>query len=419
MAITIVSTPYEHTPGYNEQWHVASGTNVAQTNFKYVVRTIIDGETTTQKFSPRPDNNLLYFNPQRIVESYLRNDYQFDIDEPTPATNSIKKVIIAIDEEYGSPVSGFTGSSGDYYVWNAAYNAHDFSAYVFTQGTKVKELSLTPANGIYTNSDTIHFDQKYLLKSWHAQFAAATFAGSPIYYLRLYCYDSAGSLIQSCLIYNTYYIIGITTEDWITTVNLSPYGLNLIETNNPGNISSKFDPLLDIVPNTTARMLYQWEDAANAVFSNVGEILIDDFCSNYDRYVVHFLNRLGNYDSFTFNLVSVDESKKEVKEYRNSPYYLNTSNKLVYVNSKGDRQNYSTVITNKITLNSDWVNDATYAWLKDLFMSPSIKLEDASGNLYAVTCTMKDYKKRKVVNDKIFNVTVELEFDYQDIRQRG
>lgn len=418
MAITIVSTPYEHTPGYNEQWHVASGTNVAQTNFKYVVRTIIDGETTTQKFSPRPDNNLLYFNPQRIVESYLRNDYQFDIDEPTPATNSIKKVIVAINEEYGSPVSGFTGSSGDYYVWNAAYNAHDFSAFTFTTPTgtdPAKELSLAPANGAYENSETIHFDQKYLMKTWHRGFGAAI-----IRVLYVYCYDSAGNLIQSAEIYNSYYDTSISDTYFLTTVNMSPYGLNLIETNHPALIGIKYDALLSVVPPATARYLYEWKTASGGtVSSNQGEVFIDDFCSNYDRYVVHFLNRLGNYDSFTFNLVSVDESKKEVKEYRNSPYYLNTSNKLVYVNSKGDRQNYSTVITNKITLNSDWVSDTTYAWLKDLFMSPSIKLEDASGNLYAVTCTMKDYKKRKVVNDKIFNVTVELEFDYQDIRQRG
>lgn len=420
MAITIVSMPEEYTPAYNEQYIVASGTNTAQTNFKYVVTLTIDGAALpSQKFPPRPDNSFLYYNPQRIVEAYIKNDYQFDIDKPTMATDSIKKIIVSVTEEYGSPVSGFTGTSGDYYAWNASYQAHDFAAYTYTAGTLMKALTLAPVSpqvAAIPSSDTINYNTKYLMKSWLMPFG--TGLANAGYQLEVVCYDAANNLIQDTWIYNSYYI-GTIPNRYIVNVNCSPYGLNLIKTNNPGNIISQYDPLLDVVPATTVRYLYKWFNPTPTVNSIQHEVIINDFCSIHDLYILHFLNRLGNYDSFTFNLVSIDETKKETKEYRNNPMYLDTTNDLVYVNSKSDRQNYNTVLTNKLTLNSDWVNDVQYAWLKDMFTSPSIKLEDANGNLFAVTCTMKDYKKRKVVNDKIFNVTIEVEFDYQDIRQRG
>lgn len=411
--------PEEYTPAYNEQCIVCSGTNTAQTNFKYVVTLTINGSALpSQKFPPRPDNSLLYYNPQRIVESYVLNDYMFDVDKPTAAIDSIKKVIVSVDEEYGSPISGFTGTSGDYYVWNGAYNAHDFSNYTYTSGTIMKELTLAPTSPTtsVTSSDTINYNTKFLMKAWLMPFGLSL--ANAGYQLNVVCYDNNNNLIQDTWIYNSNWV-GSIPEKYIINLNCSPYGLNLVKANNPGNIISQYDPLLDVVPANTVRYLYKWFNATPTVSSIQHEVIIDDLCSNFDLYVVHFLNKLGNYDTYSFNLVSIDESKKEYKEYRNNPMYLDSANHLVYSNSKSDRQNYNTIITNKITLNSDWVNDTVYAWLKDLFMSPSIKLEDTSGDLYAVTCAVKDWKSKKVVNDRLFNVTIELEYDYQDIRQRG
>ena len=409
MAITIVQTPDTHTPAYNHQYFVVSGTEYAQANYKYVCTIEVDGEQTEQKIEPRPDNNFLYFNPQRVVESYVETDYQFDIDEPTPATNSIKYVTVAFNEEYGSPVSGFAPSSGTYWVWNSAYQAHDFSTYSYATTTKAKHLDVMPD---YTH--TVHIDQKYALLTWHRGFST-----NDIRELLIDCYDENGLNFQTTVIYNQYYNTAVIDERLMITVNCSPYGLNLIETNNPALVLSKFDPLLDIVPSNTARYELTWYTAGlGAASSDISYFTVDDFCSIYTRYTLHFLNRLGGVTPFVFNLVSAPKSNIERKSYRNNPFVL-TGSTYNYSNSKSDKQNYNTVITNKMTLNSDWVDEDTYLALKDLFTSPLIKLEDENGNLFAVTCTMKDYTQKKRVNDKIFNVTIEVDFDYEDIRQRG
>ena len=421
MAITIVTTPEEHTPAYNNQFYVVSGTNTAQTNFKYVCTVYVDGESTELKYPPDPTTSHLYFNPQRIVESYVSSDYNFDIDQIEKATNAVKKVIVAFDEEYGSPVSGFTGTSGDYYVWNAAYNAHDFSSYTYTAGTEIKALSLAPVDPNYASygHDKINFNQKYLLKSFYVPFGDAVVGGLMAYQLRVIAYDVNGNALQDTYIYNIYYGSASIPERYFITFNASPYGLNLIKTNNPSHILSQTDPTDDVIPAATASYTFAWYNSSPNLNSLNYSIEINEWCSKYDRYVLHFLNRLGNFDSYTFNLLSTDTSKKETKEYRSTPYYLNASNKYTYSNSISDRNNYNTIITNSIKLNSDWVSDDVYAWLKDLFMSPKVYIEDSSGNLYSATVKDKDWTKRKSVNDKVFNITIELEYNYQDIRQRG
>lgn len=421
MAITILSTPETHTPAYNNQFFVASGTNTAQTNFKYVCTVYVDGESTELKFPPNPDNSYLYFNPQRIVESYVNSDYLFDIQKITAATSAVKYVIVAIDEEYGSPVSGFTGTSGGYYVWNAAYQAHDFSLYTYSSGNYMKSLSLAPTTSETTFGvvfDKINFNQKYLLKSWYMPFGNSVTGGNMGYQIEIVAYDDQNNIIQDSYIYNSYFSTTIPNR-YIPTINMSPYGLNLIKTSNPAHILSQSDPTGDVIPNNTTKYFYRFLNGTPNYNSDLGEVLINDWCSKYDRYVVHFLNRLGNFDSYTFNLLSTDTAKKEVKEYRKNPFYLDTTNSYVYSNSKSERQNYSTIVTNSVKLNSDWVSDDVYAWLKDLFMSPKVYIEDSGGNLYSATVKDKDWTKRKSVNDKVFNITIELEYDYQDIRQRG
>lgn len=424
MAITIISTPEEHTPAYNEQYFVASGTNTGQTNFKYVCGVYVDGTlVATEKFPPRPDNSLLYFDPQRIVEAYVKNDYQFDIDSIDKATDGVKKVIVAIDEEYGSPISGFTGTSGDYYVWNASYKAHDFTSYTYTSGPYIKELTNEPtvnSTGLSTIAfHKLNFNQKYFLQRWYIPFGNSVVGGSMAYQMTVNAYGSNMSLIQTSEIYNTHYASADIPERYLITANCSPYGLNLIKTNNPSHIITQTDPTDDVIPAATYYYDITYYNSSATINSETIGFLIDNFCSNYTRYVVHWLNELGGWESFTFNLLSQESSKIERKEYRNTPFYLNSNNKYVYSNSKGDRTNYNTVMTNKIRLNSNWVSDLQYSWLRGLVTSPDIKLEDSSGNLYAVKCTDNDYSKKLRVNEKIFNMVIELEFDYQDIRQRG
>lgn len=413
MAVTILSQPDTHTPGYNDQYFVATSTNTNQTNFRYVVAVTVGPDTITEKFNKRPDNGLLYFDPARIVQSYLDNTFERNYLTLDFAEDSIIYVTVGITEEYGSPVSGFAGVSGSYYAWNAAYNTHDFSSYSYSTTAKAKDLTTAPSL-----TETINYNQKFLYKIWHKGFGTTT-----LYEMYIEAWDTTGlvpNMIQSATIRTPY----DTYADYrhnLVMANISPVALNNIDTALPANYVTKItDPTGDVIPVNTSYYTIYWRDSAGppVVASNTYTINIDTMCYKYDRYVLHFLNRLGNYDSFTFELLSRNTSEKAVLEYKKNPFE-NVSNSLVYYNDSADAKNYSTTITNKMVLNSDWITDAQAAWLKDMIMSPSVILEDSSGNLFAVKITDTSWESKLKVNDRIFNATVNLEYRYQSIRQRG
>lgn len=416
MAITILSSPGTHTPTYNNQFIVASSTNSGQTNFKYKVTVEINNgyynQNTTLKIPARPDNSKLYFDPKPITRNYISSPFHntetdfivADVDD----NSELKKVTIGIDEEYGSPVSAFSGVSSSYYIWNASYNNIDFADFVYATTTKAKDLTLAPSL-----TDTIHYDQKFLLKSWNRGFSTRD-----LRYVSLTCFDSSGNTIQDAVLQNGYYDTSSAYfRNWVA-LNCSPYGFNNIT---GGAIVSQ-SVAGALVPTNTAYYAFYFYSTAPAVSnisSNAYTVYIDDYCSKYSRYVLHFLNRLGNYDSFTFNLVSRYKTDKETSEYKKIPYSLNASNVYRYEKYTNDTVTYNTVLTNKWTLNTDWINDAQATWLRDLFASPEVRLENESGDIIAVKCTLKNYETKMQVNDKSFNYTIEIENALQDVRQGG
>lgn len=420
MSVTILTLAPTHTPVYNNQNLVASSTNSTQTNFKYVVTIEINNGTfvpnTTLKIPPRPDNSKLYFNPQKIVESQVTSYFDTTaLDFYTPQItipSAMKKVVISVAEEYGSPVSGFGGASGTYYVWNGAYDSLDFADYIYSTSTSSKDLTLSP--GL---TDTIHFDQKYLYKTWHRGFSTRDNR-----YLNITAYDSSGAIVQTALIENTLYNVGGSFQRNYTTLNVSPYGLN----NYVGVITSQ-SVVGPLVPATTVRYTFYFTNTIGDVSSGANTVYIDDFCSIYDRYVLHFLNKLGNYDSFTFNLLSRSKTDKDADSYKKIPYTLNSGNYYRYEKYTNDTVVYNTVLTNKLTMNSNWVDDAKALWLRDLFTSPDVKLEipdnpnivGSQATLISVKVSEKSYETKKQANDKLFNIVIEVENSLQDTRQRA
>ena len=427
MSVTILSIADTHTPAYNNQNLVASSTNSSQTNFKYVVTVEVNDGFSVQnielKILPRPDNSKLYFNPQRVVEANIAsvftpvetaNNYFFypSLSEPS----QFKKVTIGIDEEYGTPVSGFGGASGSYYVWNGAYDSLDFADFTYSTTTKAKDLTLSPSN-----IDTINYNQRYLFKSWNRGFSTRD-----LRYLFLTSVDSAGNTIQDVVIENLDYDVTPNYRFNYVGLNCSPYSFNRFY---GAPIIYQLDPVADLVPAATASYTFYFSDQnppLPGISSNLNTVIIDDYCSMYKKYVMHFLNEFGNYDSYTFNLLSRNNTEKETSEFKRIPYELNASNEYRYEKYTNDTVIYNTVLTNKWTLNTDWINDAQSEWLRDLFASPDIKLEilddpNVAGDqsaLISVKCSIKNFETKKQVNDKCFNITIEIENALQDVRQR-
>lgn len=417
MAISILSQPATHTPAYNNQYFVLNSDNRTQLNFKYVVKVTVDGTTTTEKYDPHPTTGNANIDPQRIAESYVNNTFNIDAARLEIANDSIKSIHCQFSEEYGNPISGFAVSaSALYYVWNAAYNPYDFSTYTLTSGNaKLLSQAPTTTNEFVTSTKTLysHLDNRYNFITWHRAFES----GGDVTSLYIEAYNISLILYQTTVITNSFNTIGSSYQRNLQYFNFSPYGTALILSTYPSTVTRSNNSFA-IIPGNTKVAIAWLRNAATAQVSEKIAIIFDDYCGKYDRYTLYFLNRYGNYDWFVFNKISRRIDDKEILEYKKHPF-TKIGNDYVYNNYTSNTITYSTTIKQKITLNSDWISDDQSTMLLDLFMSPDIKMEDKNNNLFSVKIKNTSYEAKKKVNDKVFNITVDLEYEYNDIRQRG
>jgi hypothetical protein len=134
-------------------------------------------------------------------------------------------------------------------------------------------------------------------------------------------------------------------------------------------------------------------------------------CSQYETIRLHWMNKLGGWDSFNFIKNSQRAIDIERKQFK-APLEIG------YAKSDRLKQNYNTTITDVININSDWVSDEVSELLEELATSPLIYLERSATNFIAVNIVNNSYDVRKYMTDrKLFNVSFDIEYTYNRYRQ--
>lgn len=136
----------------------------------------------------------------------------------------------------------------------------------------------------------------------------------------------------------------------------------------------------------------------------------------YQPYMMHFLNQLGGFDSKIFSKVSRKTFNITRTDFGKLPYTVDSNGAPSYRSVSGvykeQRSVYSSQFTESLVLNSNFITDAEYTWLRELLTSPMVYLED-NGFLYPVVITDTSYETKKVANDDLTNLTVTLDFGKQ------
>jgi hypothetical protein len=132
----------------------------------------------------------------------------------------------------------------------------------------------------------------------------------------------------------------------------------------------------------------------------------------YTNYYVHFLNKLGAYDSFLFNKVSKKTFEIEKKSYQQLAYRVNGSGVVSIAQGNSlyrQKTEFAGKYRERLKLNSDFVSDQDYAFLSELVLSNDVYLEDG-GKFYPVSITGTNYEFKEHIVDGLINVMVEVEF---------
>lgn len=429
MAITIRTSAPTYAPVYNPMFFMVNSTNTAQANFQFLCDVYITGQTfagaSYLRLKTTYDTSIGggVFDVGRILERYL----SYDIDDTTysfqPNTNSILEYTLQFGEEYG-PSSGVTQyasltSSSAKYAFNASMDFLDRYNYVATNyiGNSVtrKQLTSHPTNSASGSSTSIPviYSTQPIRQNESAWTSVLVQSSGDVKFAEVRTYDNLDSIIA------TYKIMNVSNYDTSTVGNRSlrfPTGWNLNSITN-SDMSGGVQPIL--VYGQTLKWRVRFMDSSSTSNTEQRWYSEDSNCTNHSVYHLYFLNKLGNFDTFSFTKANQFSTEIKRSKYEKSLGKSITATSYGYEPKDRLDTNFYTEMKDTIHLNSDWVNEDTITWLEELVSSPTIYHADATYGIVPVNVIDTKFTRRQHLTDKIFNLTIDIQYSYTRFRQRS
>jgi hypothetical protein len=345
------------------------------------------GDSILVTQNPTGATNPGYDGVQTVA--YVLDAYRLVINEPFGASTGAEAGTIIYSDYRKTQFTGLTATTC-LYVTNAALGHQEFRNYDYHQFN----INTTDQGRFLTN---VPSNYRFALNSRACINAFAT--GSTAFGRLVIKTDTGGE-----------YKINLTSSNYLT-IGMGPYNLN------NATLSSGSQPVL-----TSANKRYSayTETSASAITSEVLVFDLYEKCTPYDQYQLIFLDRLGSFVSFNFDLASTKTINIDRKEFKKlTGDYYPTSNTWGYNSYDRGRTVMGVTETQQYTVNSNWVTESEAEYLKELFTSPEVYYIDSSGYWIPVIISDTSYTVKQRVKDKIFNITLQFQLAQRDEVQRG
>ena len=394
MAITISSVPATYASMHDDLWFVASSTNSGTTNFKFVYDVYINGsQVTRSKVFPAPSGEGSYgvFNASPMVRAYISNYFEPSGSSVLVASND--KIKVDYQVKIGEEVSGAVVAD----LASGSYSAYNYYAPLFGDiFTENGDIPLVLSD-YYDNLLIENYTDDWLCDRDNTDIPIEYGDQFFISFLKI----TSGSY-----------------KLWVETINES----NAVQTSVSGDLTmagqfnlfnfqagaiNEWAGTTLITENTYAYNVYITRGSAVTRVLRFRQVCNPKF----RQYNLHFLNRLGGYDTMAFRLVNRRRSEFQRASYRRNPYQLSNgtmTNIDAYNKYNETTYNFAVQHTDYYQLTSDWVNDQDFAWLAQLVASPIVYME-VQGAFFPVTIRNTNYQYKYKVADGLFNFDLEVE----------
>lgn len=391
MALTLLHNPGTYYSAHGDLLFtllesVKANDPVTYPDYKYVADVYIDSEFVVRlKAVPRPDTKIGVFNIANIIRNYVAANL-------SPAASQLRcqqmgagefyvAVQIEFGEEYGltTYTNVLTDATRTYFNH---YNGRLIGANTNLAEKLDKALSSRPSTTNIYRSTTRCFVPFLPTDTDDVTLSISRYAGSALVSTVTQAYTpSAANVLQQF-------------DVSPTTINANFSGfINAAIT----HYTVEFQ-----TPNIADDSLY--------TFNLICE-------PKYTVFTLHFLNRWGGWESKDFTKVSRKIIDIDKSDFGKLPYTIDASGVPSYYNSNNvyneTRSMYASQYKEKMTLNTDIVTDAEYEWLADLFLSPQVYIQMTPTFLVPCVIAGSNYEYRKVINDKLTNITANIEFGDQ------
>ena len=434
MAITIRQEPTTPNQANADLLYVLTSDSSSKAQFQYVMEVSDGSDTYTFKQQPNPSNKAV-FDVGHMVSDFLDTDKPFKTKEVTVSEGSAKEISTVFYEEFGTSTTssvarhGGVSGSGVYVLngvvepnsgdWNFASSSFYTSSVANADDTFSLQHALT--NSPVTQS--IRNDEYKTLSFINGNFDDSTTNAQDIFYIQVSWYNSAGAQIQN----NDWYNIDSGDADggprtansqlWNEVYNLQDNTTRLIHVAaGPKN----FDDAGISIPSTWAyyeiKVTGQADDGledGDAIYAQRRYNKSEGECG-YTGTRFAFLNELGGYDYFSFDLADTKQDNITRETYE-QPFvnYSTGTNSVNYNKSRRGSKVYSISYEETRTAESNYLSDSEASWLRELVESPEVFVQEGTDLLPVVITNTQFLHKTNPRSQKLYTLSIQYKLSNQ------
>ena len=400
MAISVLSgSPQSATPVFNKMLFKVSGSLTSATNYRYVCDVKNAAGTTTLarlKCDKLPTTNYGFFDVQKVVETLV-----------TPTKPTLTQTGFAdhagfysgyrltFMEEYGNTPVVQTGTTTNV-TGNVAFagNLEQLELATWSGGIYFPAgggFADATTRSLATNVRRTVYSDSY---GWLCQGVGSGLASPQDTVATLTYYTAGGTLVRT-------YDVSIGSASGSTIFRFGAGPMN-IKSLTSGQCQDGFAGSVNF---PTAEGAYY-----TIIFADVGGNKTVPFtyvigpCQRFNSIPVHFVNKYGGIDSYTFTLKNRKRAniEREVFGFNSDVYATTTYNKI-----------WAGSFDYVYALNSDWLTDAESEWLIELVRSGYVWLE-LDGQLVEAVVNANQYQFVTRRNDRLTQLQLEVAVAYDN-----
>ena len=411
MSTTIKVRPLSLAPTYNETIVVLESTNIAVSDFKWLV-SIYRGVSIDSDYElisslvilPNPEGyGVIDFH--RHVENHINSTF-------TP--------------EYVDLISGKVESEG--LKWS-------FEVSEYVSGAEVPQSLPIGSNLIYSFNGALSFQD---FRNWDSSDYEMSTNSLPSTKFLIDGDTTIDASLSDRVWINSFMspsvtsfqLLEIETDNGTYTVGqtFTPSGQHFINQNKIGakdilESSDTFTVVSGALPVVDLDTTFIKVTPLNGGSIAIGETVtlnIKDYCSKHEEIRFFYMDKLGSYLPITFNKVSKTNVTNERSDYKqNYGAYNSTSVEWGYNSHDRGTTTYDITTKESVTCTSDWLTEEASTMVLSMLNSPNVYVQSSIGEYIAINITTNSYEDKKTVNEKLINYTVSFEYAQTNTNQRG
>ena len=442
MAINISQFPTLPNMANSDLVFTVTSSQASQPQFQFVADLTLSGSSTVlQRIKQQPNpSSFGVFDFGQIVGSYLDSDNLWKTPKFATASNAAKRFNFRFGEEYGTSTSSsvtlYTGvatnvgapavSASTYiYMLNGLVEPNNAINWNWPSASYYRNVT-TPTGGgdtiqaefALTNAPvtkSIQRTEYETISLINGNFNGSTTVAQDIYALQILQYDSAGVNISASLIYNTFSEGGgprtNDSEEWSVVAADQTAGTQLLTMGiGPANLSSSGYPISSSCVYYTVKAVMQdapsQEDPTN--YFTFRRYNIEGPACGYDGVRFAWKNEFGVWDYYTFKLQNDKAFTIERANYEQSFVPFGDNTPVPYSKQRRGTVNYYNKPTQTQSANTDWLDQSTSDWLRELFFSANVFIQDGD-DFFPVVITSAEVTEKTNPRNPLFQFAIQFQ----------